>query len=57
MCVFCDGPDHNKPERQANDESERAKLRDLGYRIVRIRHNQDLEAQLREATDVFGPGM
>ena len=57
VCVFCDGPDHNKPERQANDESERAKLRDLGYRIVRIRHNQDLEAQLREATDVFGPGM
>lgn len=56
VCIFCDGPDHDQPERQANDEYERTKLRDLGYRIVRIRHNQDLEAQLREGTDVFGPG-
>lgn len=56
VAVFVDGPDHDQSRRKARDESERAKLADLGYRIVVIRFDRDLEEQVREHMDVFGPG-
>jgi hypothetical protein len=55
-CIFCDGPEHDEPSRRARDEAERAKLEDLGYRIVVICYDDELEAQLRRNVDVFGPG-
>jgi len=56
VCIFCDGPDHNEPTRLARDSAERAKLEDLGYRIVVIRHDADIADQVRRHIDVFGPG-
>ncbi|HEV2492306.1 MAG TPA: DEAD/DEAH box helicase [Terriglobia bacterium] len=56
VCVFCDGPDHDELSRQARDSAERAKLEDLGYRIVVIRHDVSIEDQVRRHVDVFGPG-
>lgn len=57
VCVFCDGPDHDLRERKTNDEHQREKLRDLGYRVVEIRFNGDLEEQFTAHTDVFGTGV
>jgi len=56
VAMFVDGPDHDLPGRKARDETERAKLEDLGYRVITIRYDRDLETQIREHADVFGPG-
>jgi ATP-dependent helicase YprA (DUF1998 family) len=56
VCIFCDGSDHDEPRRKARDQEERTKLEDLGYRIIVIRHGEDLEGQIRRHADVFGPG-
>jgi very-short-patch-repair endonuclease len=57
VCVFCDGPDHDEPERQARDSSERATLEDLGYRVIVVRYDGNLEDQVQRNADVFGPGV
>jgi very-short-patch-repair endonuclease len=57
VSVFCDGPDHDQPGRQARDTSERATLEDLGYRVIVIRYDGNLEDQVQRNTDVFGPGV
>lgn len=56
-CVFCDGPEHNEPARRARDQSERGKLEDLGYRVIVIRYDRNLGEQVRQHTDIFGPGV
>lgn len=56
-CVFCDGAVHDRPEVAAEDRRVRAALRDLGYRVVVIRHDRDLEEQLSAYPDLFGPGL
>lgn len=56
VCVFCDGPVHDDPVQRRHDEEEREKLADLGYRVVVIRYDEDLERQLRRHADVFGRG-
>ncbi len=56
-CVFCDGPDHDQPERKARDEAERAKLLDLGYRVTVIRYGKPLLDQIIAHADAFGPGL
>jgi len=53
-CVFCDGPVHDQPEVRAEDDRVRGDLRDLGYRMIVIRYDQDLEEQTRKYADVFG---
>lgn len=56
VCVFCDGSDHDQPNRKESDERERGKLADLGYRILTIRYDSRLEDQLLANRDVFGSG-
>ena len=56
VCVFCDGPDHDQPNRKESDERERGRLADLGYRILTIRYDSRLEDQLAANRDVFGDG-
>ena len=53
-CVFCDGAVHDRPEVQAEDRRVRADLEDLGYRVVVIRYDRDLEEQVQGYPDVFG---
>jgi superfamily II DNA/RNA helicase len=55
-CVFCDGSIHDGPAQKSKDDAIRADLRDLGYRVVIIRYDQDLEEQIKKYPDVFGEG-
>jgi ATP-dependent helicase YprA (DUF1998 family) len=57
ICVFCDGPGHDEAAREAQDAAQRGRLEDLGYRVVVIRYDQDMEAQVTAHADVFGPGV
>jgi superfamily II DNA/RNA helicase len=38
ICVFIDGPDHDKEHIKLDDERKRTKLKKLGYKIVVIHH-------------------
>jgi hypothetical protein len=55
-CVFCDGPDHDEPSRKESDETTRTELRNLGFRVIAVRYDRELESQIAEHEDVFGPG-
>jgi ATP-dependent helicase YprA (DUF1998 family) len=57
VCVFCDGPDHDQPERKARDNSEHARLGDFGYRVIVIRYDQALDGQINAHADLFGAGL
>lgn len=54
VCVFCDGAVHDEPAQRQKDAAVRAELRDLGYRVVVVRYDRDLEEQLQAYPDVFG---
>lgn len=56
ICVFCDGAVHDEPAQAARDQEVRAELKDLGYRVVVIRYDHDLEEQIRAHADIFGEG-
>jgi hypothetical protein len=57
VAVFVDGPSHDDPLQKQKDTTERGKLDDLGYRVVVIRHEEQLEDQVLKYIDVFGPGL
>jgi hypothetical protein len=57
VAVFIDGPHHDEPVRKQKDKEERQKLADLGYRVIIIRFDGSLADQVRQNTDVFGPGL
>ncbi|MBT9258206.1 MAG: DEAD/DEAH box helicase [Clostridiales bacterium] len=56
VCVFCDGAVHDEPAQRQQDAATRAELRDLGYRVVVIRYDRDLEEQVQAYPDIFGEG-
>lgn len=56
VCIFCDGPDHDEPNRSETDKRERGKLADLGYRVLTIRYDSVIADRLRDNKDVFGIG-
>jgi ATP-dependent helicase YprA (DUF1998 family) len=53
VCVFCDGAVHDEPSQQKRDQEVRQELRELGFRVVVIRYNQDLGQQVERHEDVF----
>ncbi len=53
-CVFCDGSVHDGRVAEAEDTRVRGDLEDLGYRVVVIRYDQELEGQVLRFPDVFG---
>jgi very-short-patch-repair endonuclease len=54
VCIFCDGSVHDEPTQKEKDRITRQELKDLGYRVIVIRYDQDLEEQIRRYADVFG---
>lgn len=56
ICVFCDGKVHDDPEQRRKDKFVRSELKDLEYRVIVIRYDEDLEGQIDRYPDVFGTG-
>jgi hypothetical protein len=54
VCVFVDGSDHDEPRRKERDAEARAALEDQGYRVISIRFDHPLDAQVSAHPDVFG---
>jgi len=54
VVVFCDGPDHDAPDRRERDRRQRRELLARGYRVIVIRYDEDLDEQIRRYPEVFG---
>jgi Lhr-like helicase len=57
VCVFCDGSVHDDPAQAARDRAVRDELVRRGYRVIVIRYDQDIQAQLARYPEVFGQGV
>ncbi len=53
--VFCDGSVHDEPEQRSRDQEVRKHLIARGYRVIVIRYDRDIEAQLGQFPALFGP--
>jgi hypothetical protein len=56
VCVFYDGLVHDQPLRASRDQSIRTELQARGYRVIVIRHDEPLSAQVAKYPEVFGRG-
>lgn len=54
-CIFIDGPQHDSRSRAEEDRRGREALEDRGYRVLAIRYDRPLAAQISEHPDVFSP--
>ena len=56
VAVFVDGPHHDDAVQQRRDDRAATALEDLGWTVVRIRHDQEWESAVTAFEWVFGPG-
>ena len=56
VVIYVDGPPHDFPDRQARDAVKQAAMEDLGYIVLRFRHDADWEPLLKKYPSVFGGG-
>jgi very-short-patch-repair endonuclease len=54
VVVYVDGPPHDFPDRAARDAEKQAALEDLGYVVLRFRHDSDWDSLVRAYPSVFG---
>jgi very-short-patch-repair endonuclease len=52
--VYIDGPPHEYPERQARDQAQSDAMEDLGYTVIRITHEEDWTAKVKQYPHIFG---
>lgn len=57
IVVFCDGPPHDQPGQQRVDEIIRSELVSRGYRVIVIRWDVDMQIQIGQHPEVFGPSV
>lgn len=53
VCVFIDGPPHDRPDQSERDEAVRRALEDRGYRVISVRYGRDFGEQVDQHADVF----
>ena len=54
--IYIDGPHHDYPERVARDRDADQAMMELGYRVIRLGHEDDWNRIIRQHRSVFGPG-
>lgn len=54
VCIFCDGAVHDEPIQAARDRALRDELIRSGYRVIVIRHDDDIEQVIRRYPEIFG---
>ena len=52
--VYIDGPPHDYPDRQRRDADQTARLKDLGWTVIRFGHRDDWAQILDSYKWVFG---
>jgi len=52
--IYVDGPPHDYPERQKRDAEQTDCLEDLGYTVIRFRHQDDWESKVAKFPHIFG---
>ncbi len=56
VALFVDGPHHDVSHQQQRDSQAAERLEDLGWSVVRVRHDDDWAGITDKHTWVFGPG-
>lgn len=56
VLVFCDGSVHDEPAQASRDREMRRLLGDRGYRVIVVRHDEDLGDRIAQYREVFGHG-
>ncbi len=56
VAVFVDGPHHDLVEQRERDAETDARLEDLGWDVIRLRHDEDWQTLIDARADVFGLG-
>lgn len=54
VAIYVDGPPHDFPERAQRDAEQKAAMEDLGYVVLRFRHDADWDALIELYPSVFG---
>jgi very-short-patch-repair endonuclease len=56
VAIYVDGPPHDHADRQARDAAQQQAMEDLGYIVLRFRHDEAWEPLLQKYPAVFGKG-
>jgi len=56
VVIYVDGPPHDHSDRQARDAQQQQAMEDLGYIVLRFRHDEHWEPLLKKYPSVFGAG-
>ncbi|MCL4821584.1 MAG: DEAD/DEAH box helicase [Vicinamibacteria bacterium] len=56
VAIYVDGPPHDYPQRAERDRQQQAALEDLGYVVLRFRHDADWTDLIAKYPSVFGAG-
>lgn len=56
VAVFVDGPHHDNDQQRHRDERAAEQLENLGWTVVRVRHDDDWTASVEAHQWLFGPG-
>jgi hypothetical protein len=56
VVVYVDGPPHDFPERAERDAQQTTAMENLGYTVLRIRHDEEWHALVKKYPSVFGSG-
>jgi len=54
--IYVDGPTHDFPDRHKRDVEKTAALEDLGYLVIRFRHDEEWSGIVAKHPSIFGSG-